>query len=81
MRNMLPRLARNCCTTRVSASFAFNLCLCSENLLQWPHGDSEWSPPFILYIELTKSPEKLLANGDKWEPELAAAIRADAPYR
>lgn len=22
--------------------------------------------------------EKLLANGDKWEPELAAAIRADA---
>jgi NADH dehydrogenase (ubiquinone) Fe-S protein 8 len=25
--------------------------------------------------------EKLLANGDKWEPELAAAIRADAPYR
>lgn len=25
--------------------------------------------------------EKLLANGDKWEPELAAAIRADSPYR
>ena len=25
--------------------------------------------------------EKLLANGDKWEPELAALIRADAPYR
>jgi NADH dehydrogenase (ubiquinone) Fe-S protein 8 len=25
--------------------------------------------------------EKLLANGDKWEPELAATIRADAPYR
>jgi NADH dehydrogenase (ubiquinone) Fe-S protein 8 len=25
--------------------------------------------------------EKLLSNGDKWEPELAAAIRADAPYR
>ncbi len=25
--------------------------------------------------------EKLLANGDKWEPELAAVIRADAPYR
>lgn len=25
--------------------------------------------------------EKLLANGDKWEPELAAAIRADQPYR
>lgn len=25
--------------------------------------------------------EKLLANGDKWEPELAAAARADAPYR
>jgi formate hydrogenlyase subunit 6/NADH:ubiquinone oxidoreductase subunit I len=25
--------------------------------------------------------EKLLANGDKWEPELAAVARADAPYR
>lgn len=25
--------------------------------------------------------EKLLANGDKWEPELAAMIRADGPYR
>jgi NADH dehydrogenase (ubiquinone) Fe-S protein 8 len=25
--------------------------------------------------------EKLLSNGDKWEPELAAAIRADSPYR
>jgi NADH dehydrogenase (ubiquinone) Fe-S protein 8 len=25
--------------------------------------------------------EKLLSNGDKWEPELAAVIRADAPYR
>ena len=25
--------------------------------------------------------EKLLANGDKWEPEIAAAARADAPYR
>ena len=25
--------------------------------------------------------EKLLSNGDKWEPELAAAIRADTPYR
>ena len=24
---------------------------------------------------------QLLANGDKWEPELAAAARADAPYR
>jgi NADH dehydrogenase (ubiquinone) Fe-S protein 8 len=27
------------------------------------------------------STEKLLANGDKWEPELAAVIKADAPYR
>jgi hypothetical protein len=25
--------------------------------------------------------EKLLSNGDKWEPEIAAAARADAPYR
>jgi NADH dehydrogenase (ubiquinone) Fe-S protein 8 len=25
--------------------------------------------------------EKLLSNGDKWEPELQAVIRADAPYR
>lgn len=31
--------------------------------------------------EIDTSAEKLLANGDKWEPELAAAIRADAPYR
>ncbi|KAG6106887.1 hypothetical protein E4U31_000524 [Claviceps sp. LM219 group G6] len=31
--------------------------------------------------ELLYNKEKLLANGDKWEPELAAAIRADAPYR
>jgi NADH dehydrogenase (ubiquinone) Fe-S protein 8 len=30
---------------------------------------------------LTAITEKLLANGDKWEPELAATIRADAPYR
>jgi NADH dehydrogenase (ubiquinone) Fe-S protein 8 len=30
---------------------------------------------------LTFAAEKLLSNGDKWEPELAAAIRADAPYR
>lgn len=32
-------------------------------------------------LVLTTSAEKLLANGDKWEPELAAVIRADAPYR
>lgn len=31
--------------------------------------------------ELMYNKEKLLANGDKWEPELAAAARADAPYR
>ena len=31
--------------------------------------------------KLTTLIEKLLANGDKWEPELAAAARADAPYR
>ncbi|CAI4211694.1 unnamed protein product [Parascedosporium putredinis] len=31
--------------------------------------------------ELLYNKEKLLSNGDKWESELAAAIRADAPYR
>ncbi|KAK4153765.1 oxidoreductase-like protein [Chaetomidium leptoderma] len=31
--------------------------------------------------ELLYNKEKLLSNGDKWEPELAATIRADAPYR
>ncbi|KAI5776880.1 hypothetical protein EDC01DRAFT_439278 [Geopyxis carbonaria] len=31
--------------------------------------------------ELLYNKEKLLANGDKWEPELAACIKADAPYR
>lgn len=31
--------------------------------------------------ELLYNKEKLLDNGDKWEPELAAAARADAPYR
>jgi NADH dehydrogenase (ubiquinone) Fe-S protein 8 len=30
---------------------------------------------------LTMHSEKLLSNGDKWEPELAAVIRADSPYR
>lgn len=34
-----------------------------------------------LYSLLIIPIEKLLSNGDKWEPELAAAIRADAPYR
>ena len=31
--------------------------------------------------ELLYNKEKLLANGDKWESELAAVARADAPYR
>ncbi|OBT82693.1 NADH dehydrogenase Fe-S protein 8 [Pseudogymnoascus sp. 03VT05] len=31
--------------------------------------------------ELLYNKEKLLANGDKWETEMAAAARADAPYR
>ena len=31
--------------------------------------------------ELLYNKEKLLANGDKWEPELSACIQADAPYR
>jgi NADH-quinone oxidoreductase subunit I len=25
--------------------------------------------------------DRLLANGDRWEPELARSILADAPYR
>lgn len=31
--------------------------------------------------ELLYNKEKLLSNGDKWEPEIAAAARADSPYR
>ena len=31
--------------------------------------------------ELLYNKEKLLANGDKWESEIAAVQRADAPYR
>lgn len=31
--------------------------------------------------ELLYNKEKLLSNGDKWEPEIAAVARADAPYR
>jgi NADH-quinone oxidoreductase chain I len=31
--------------------------------------------------ELLWNKEKLLSNGDRWEPELARAIDADAPYR
>jgi hypothetical protein len=25
--------------------------------------------------------EKLLANGDRWEPTIAANLQSDAPYR
>ena len=40
-------------------------------------GLSNW-----IYVNKTNSnTEKLLSNGDKWEPELAAVIRADSPYR
>jgi NADH-quinone oxidoreductase subunit I len=31
--------------------------------------------------ELYYNKEKLLANGDRWERELSAALAADAPYR
>ncbi len=31
--------------------------------------------------ELYYNKEKLLANGDRWEAQLAANIEADAPYR
>src|SRR3546814_6262282 len=32
-------------------------------------------------VELYYNKEKLLANGDRWEPEIAANLAADAPYR
>lgn len=35
----------------------------------------------LIVLGTNNHTEKLLSNGDKWEPELAAAIRADAPYR
>jgi len=31
--------------------------------------------------ELLYDKDKLLANGDRWEPELAARLELDAPYR
>ncbi len=31
--------------------------------------------------ELLYDKEKLLANGDRWETEIAARLKADAPYR
>ena len=31
--------------------------------------------------ELLYNKEKLLANGDRWEPELAKRLELDAPYR
>jgi len=31
--------------------------------------------------ELLYDKAKLLANGDRWEPEIARAIAMDAPYR
>lgn len=31
--------------------------------------------------ELVYNKEKLLANGDRWETEIATALAADAPYR
>ena len=31
--------------------------------------------------ELIYQKEKLLANGDRWEPMLAERLRQDAPYR
>eukprot|EP01103_Thecamoeba_quadrilineata_P020579 TRINITY_DN8912_c0_g1_i1.p1 TRINITY_DN8912_c0_g1~~TRINITY_DN8912_c0_g1_i1.p1 ORF type:complete len:217 (-),score=28.55 TRINITY_DN8912_c0_g1_i1:35-685(-) len=31
--------------------------------------------------ELLYNKDKLLANGDRWEPEIAANIKAEAPYR
>ena len=31
--------------------------------------------------ELMYNKDKLLANGDRWEPELAKRLELDAPYR
>jgi NADH-quinone oxidoreductase subunit I len=31
--------------------------------------------------ELMYNKDKLLANGDRWEAEIAARLQADAPYR
>ena len=31
--------------------------------------------------ELLYNKEKLLDNGDRWEPVLAARLKADAPFR
>jgi NADH-quinone oxidoreductase subunit I len=31
--------------------------------------------------ELFYTKEKLLANGDRWEPEIARRLELDAPYR
>ena len=31
--------------------------------------------------ELLYDKEKLLSNGDRWEPELARRLELDAPYR
>lgn len=33
------------------------------------------------HAELLYDKQKLLDNGDRWEPELAARLTADAPYR
>jgi NADH-quinone oxidoreductase subunit I len=33
------------------------------------------------HAELFYNKEKLLANGDKWERQLASNIAADSPYR
>jgi NADH-quinone oxidoreductase subunit I len=31
--------------------------------------------------ELMYNKDKLLANGDRWEAEIASSLAADAPYR
>ena len=48
-----------------------------------PHGPSEvgvgpWEGPWPTGAEYDAS---LLANGDRWEPELAKRLELDAPYR
>ncbi len=39
------------------------------------------SSPTETREELFYNKDKLLANGDRWETEIAANLAADAPYR
>lgn len=83
--NMLPRLEKSFFTIRVRRTIiscpfarrAGSIPLRSSSFL---HYATLFLPNLITFLANIYT-EKLLANGDKWEPELAAVIRADAPYR